>query len=71
MKRTIHTLCGVPLMITGIAKSVSVAEQAPAFIYSFPGRIGSRAARRCVAIEINALVYDPFIQQDVIGGLGA
>jgi hypothetical protein len=39
MKRTIHTLCGVSLMITGIAKSVSVAEQAPAFSFAFEKRI--------------------------------
>jgi D-3-phosphoglycerate dehydrogenase len=98
---------GIPLMITGIANSVSVAEQALAFMFAFAkiihdlnervvthrwmsrfenfptdlfektvlivgcGRIGSRMAKRCVALEMNTLVYDPFIQQDIIRGLGA
>ncbi|MFZ9710562.1 MAG: hydroxyacid dehydrogenase [Burkholderiaceae bacterium] len=98
---------GIPLMITGIANSVSVAEQALAFMFAFAkrihdlnervvthrwmsrfenfptdlfektvlivgcGRIGSRMVKRCVALEMNTLVYDPFIQQDIIRGLGA
>ena len=96
----------IPLMITGIANSVSVAEQALAFMFAFAkriqdlnqrvvthrwasrfenfpsdlyektvvilgcGRIGSRMVKRCVALEINTLVFDPHINQDIIRGLG-
>lgn len=98
---------GIPLMVTGIANSVSVAEQALAFMFAFAkrisdlnqrvisqrwasrfenfpsdlfektvlivgcGRIGSRMAKRCVALEMNTLVYDPHLRQDIIRGLGA
>ncbi|NCW26355.1 MAG: 3-phosphoglycerate dehydrogenase, partial [Betaproteobacteria bacterium] len=98
---------GIPLMVTGIANSVSVAEQALAFMFAFAkrihdmndrvvshrwmsrfenfpvdlfektvlvvgcGRIGSRMVKRCLGLEMNTLVYDPFIPQDIIRGLGA
>jgi len=97
----------IPLMITGIANSVSVAEQALAFMFAFAkrigdlnervvsnrwmsrfenfptdlfektivilgcGRIGSRMVKRCIGLEMNTLVYDPYIHQDIIRGLGA
>jgi D-3-phosphoglycerate dehydrogenase len=97
----------VPLMITGVANSVSVAEQALAFMFAFAkrvadmharvvshrwnsrfenfpadlyqkrvvivgfGRIGARMARRCVALEMDTLVYDPHVSQDHIRMVGA
>lgn len=97
----------VPLLITGIANSVSVAEQALAFMFAFAkrlntlhalvveqrwsdrftcfptdlsgkrvlivgfGRIGSRMARRCVALDMHTQVYDPLITQDYVRSVGA
>jgi D-3-phosphoglycerate dehydrogenase len=97
----------IPLMITGVANSVSVAEQALAFMFAFAkrineldamvrernwggrfaafpsdlyrkrvvvvgfGRIGGRMARRCVALEMDTLVYDPYVVQDSIRQTGA
>lgn len=97
----------IPLMITGVANSVSVAEQALAFMFAFAkriheldamvrnqnwgarfaafpsdlyrkrvvivgfGRIGGRMARRCVALEMDTMVYDPYVVQDSIRQTGA
>jgi D-3-phosphoglycerate dehydrogenase len=101
------TARGIPLMITGVANSVSVAEQALAFMFAFAkriseldamvrehrwgarfaafpsdlyrkrvvvvgfGRIGGRMAKRCVALEMDTLVYDPHVVQDSIRQAGA
>ncbi|HKM60864.1 MAG TPA: NAD(P)-dependent oxidoreductase [Acidisphaera sp.] len=35
------------------------------------GRIGARMARRCVALEMRTLVYDPHVAQAPIGAMGA
>jgi D-3-phosphoglycerate dehydrogenase len=35
------------------------------------GRIGTRVARRCNAMEMHVLVYDPFVPQGAIGAAGA
>src|SRR5579864_5623640 len=96
----------VPLMIAGIANSVSVAadalfymltlakrgaamdalvrenrwwdkyQQLPvdlfektALIVGF-GRIGTRIARRCVAMEMQVLVYDPYVEPALIRDAG-
>lgn len=97
----------IPLLITGTANSVSVAEQALAFMFAFAkrlnelhtlvverrwsdrlscfptdlggkrvlivgfGRIGSRMAKRCVAMEMDTRVYDPLITQDYVRAVGA
>ena len=97
----------IPLLITGTANSVSVAEQALAFMFAFAkrlnalhslvveqrwserfvtfpydlagkrvlivgfGRIGSRMAKRCVAMEMDTQVYDPLITQDYVRAVGA
>lgn len=97
----------VPLLITGTANSVSVAEQALAFMFAFAkrmnalhamvleqrwadrfvtfptdlagkrvlivgfGRIGSRMAKRCVAMDMETEVYDPLITQDYVRAVGA
>lgn len=92
----------VPLMVTGIANSVSVAEQALFFMMHLAkratamdamvregrwdarwkvlpmelcgrttlvvgfGRIGTRAAKRCAALEMKVLVYDPYVSAEAI-----
>lgn len=97
----------LPLLLTGIANSASVAEQALGFLFAFAkrvddlhrrvigqqwntrfqnfpidlqgrtmlivgfGRIGSRMARRCVALDMRTQVYDPHITQDYIRTVGA
>jgi len=97
----------IPLLITGTANSVSVAEQALAFMFAFAkrmnevhtlvvqqrwgerfscfptdlagkrvvivgfGRIGTRMAKRCVAMEMHTQVFDPLITQDYIRSVGA
>jgi D-3-phosphoglycerate dehydrogenase len=97
---------GVPLMVTGIANSTSVAEQAVFFIMALAkraatldalvrhnrwnermaklpgeiagktvlvvgfGRIGTRAAKRCAALEMRVLVYDPHVPASVIEAAG-
>lgn len=35
------------------------------------GRIGSRTVKRCVAMEMTVLVYDPYIPADTVKALGA
>ena len=35
------------------------------------GRIGRRTARRCLAFDMNTLVYDPYVDQDMIARDGA
>jgi D-3-phosphoglycerate dehydrogenase / 2-oxoglutarate reductase len=96
----------VPLMVTGIANSPSVAEQAVFFMMQLSkraaeldalvkegrwaqrmqalpidllgktvliagfGRIGTRTAKRCLAMEMNVLVYDPYVRGDVIKAAG-
>jgi D-3-phosphoglycerate dehydrogenase len=97
---------GIPLMVTGIANSVSVAEQAVFFIMALAkraatldalvrhdrwnermahlpgeiagktvlvvgfGRIGTRAAKRCAALEMVVRVYDPNVPAAVIEAAG-
>ena len=97
---------GVPLLTAGIANSISVAEQALAFMFHLAkamtimdavvregrwgekyatrvwdlagrtllivgfGRIGTRLAARAKALEMQVLVYDPFIAQDIIVARG-
>ena len=92
----------IPLMLAGMAHSVSVAEQALSFMLSLAkrsaeldalvrggrwldrfnmlpgdlfgktvlivgfGRIGSRLARRCWAMEMTVLVYDPYVPAHTI-----
>lgn len=34
------------------------------------GRIGSRTAKRCLAMEMNVLVYDPFVKSEAIKAAG-
>ena len=34
------------------------------------GRIGTRTAKRCLAMEMNVLVYDPFVKADAIKAAG-
>ena len=34
------------------------------------GRIGTRSARRCQALDMHTLVYDPFVSQGMISGAG-
>jgi D-3-phosphoglycerate dehydrogenase len=96
----------VPLMITGTANSISVAEHALFFILALAkrgpkqdslvrggqwherynylpmeiagkavlvigfGRIGSRSAARCRALDMNVLVYDPYIAAETIRAAG-
>jgi len=96
----------IPLMVTGIANSTSVAEQAISFFFALAkrhahldklvkdgnwgarhqhlpvelagktalvigfGRIGTRSARRCKALDMHTLVYDPFVSQGMISGAG-
>lgn len=93
---------GIPLMVTGVANSVSVAEQALFFMLTLAkrgarmntllpqgrwsermaelpadlfgktvlligyGRIGTRLAKRCLAMEMAVHVYDPHIAAEVI-----
>jgi D-3-phosphoglycerate dehydrogenase len=96
----------VPLMVSGTANSVSVAEkvmflmltlakhgatmdalvregrwwdkfkylpvdlyQKTVLILGF-GRIGTRTARRCVGMEMNVLIYDPYVSADAIRAAG-
>jgi D-3-phosphoglycerate dehydrogenase len=97
---------GVPLMVTGIANSTSVAEQAVFFIMALAkraatldslvrhnrwnermanlpgeiagktalvvgfGRIGTRAAKRCAALEMVVQVYDPNVPAATIEAAG-
>ncbi|MEO8560121.1 MAG: hydroxyacid dehydrogenase [Rhodospirillales bacterium] len=35
------------------------------------GRIGSRTVKRCVAMEMDVLVYDPYVSADAVKALGA
>ena len=96
----------IPLMVTGIANSVSVAEQALFFMLTLAklgarmntllpqgrwsermaelpadlfgktllligfGRIGTRLARRCLAMEMAVQIYDPYVAPDVIRAAG-
>jgi D-3-phosphoglycerate dehydrogenase len=96
----------VPLMVTGIANSPSVAEQAVFFMLTLAkrgaalhalvregrwgdrfvtipgdllgktvlivgfGRIGTRTAKRCLAMEMNVLVYDPFVAAEAVRAAG-
>jgi len=96
----------VPLMIAGIANSVSVAENAMYFMLTLAkrgaamdavvredrwwdkyqqlpvdlfektvlvvgfGRIGTRIARRCLAMEMQVLVYDPYIDANAVRAAG-
>ncbi|HUN50687.1 MAG TPA: hydroxyacid dehydrogenase [Candidatus Sulfotelmatobacter sp.] len=96
----------VPLMVTGIANSPSVAEQALFFMMALAkrgaalhalvqegrwgdrfvttpgdllgktvlivgfGRIGTRTARRCLAMEMTVLVYDPYVPAAAIRAAG-
>ena len=96
----------VPLMVTGIANSPSVAEQALFFMMALAkrgaalhalvqegrwgdrfvttpgdllgktvlivgfGRIGTRTARRCLAMEMTVLVYDPYVAADTVRAAG-
>jgi D-3-phosphoglycerate dehydrogenase len=96
----------IPLLVTGIANSVSVAEHALYFMlelvkrgrlmdqitragnwrerYANPprelygstvlivgfGRIGTRVAARCRAMEMTVLVYDPYLAAETIAGAG-
>ncbi|WP_408068536.1 hydroxyacid dehydrogenase [Vineibacter terrae] len=96
----------IPLMVTGIANSVSVAEHAIFLMMSLAkrgadydrmvrenrwgdrfgelpvdlfqktlliigfGRIGSRTAKRCLAMDMEVLVYDPYVPPAVIRGSG-
>jgi len=96
----------VPLMVSGTANSVSVAEKAmflmltlakhgatmdalvregrwwdkfkylPVDLYQKTvlilgfGRIGTRTARRCVGMEMNVLIYDPYVSADAIRAAG-
>jgi D-3-phosphoglycerate dehydrogenase / 2-oxoglutarate reductase len=96
----------VPLLVAGIANSVSVAEKAlflmltlarrgaamdglvrqgqwwdkykylpvdlfekTALVIGF-GRIGTRIARRCLAMEMTVLVYDPYVAADAVRAAG-
>ncbi len=97
---------GLPLMIAGVANSVSVAEHAmflmltlakrgfdydrmvrehrwddrrkelPVDLYLKTllvigfGRIGTRIARRCAAMEMNVLVFDPYVPAETIRAAG-
>jgi D-3-phosphoglycerate dehydrogenase len=96
----------IPLMTTGIANSVSVAEHAVYFMLSLSrkaaamdaivregrwtarydappadlygkavlivgfGRIGTRTAARCLAMEMTVLVYDPYVSPERIKAAG-
>jgi D-3-phosphoglycerate dehydrogenase len=96
----------IPLMIAGIANSVSVAEAGIYLLMSLArrgaamdrmvregrwrdrysnmpvdlygktalvigfGKIGSRSAKRLAAMEMNVLVYDPYIYSETIRGSG-
>jgi D-3-phosphoglycerate dehydrogenase / 2-oxoglutarate reductase len=96
----------VPLMVTGIANSPSVAEQALFFMMALAkrgaalhalvqegrwadrlatvpgdllgktvlivgfGRIGTRTAKRCLAMEMTVLVYDPYVPADAVRAAG-
>lgn len=96
----------VPLLVAGIANSVSVAEKALFFMMTLArrgatmdalvrqgqwwdkfkhlpvdlfektvlvvgfGRIGTRTARRCLAMEMTVLVYDPYVSLDAIRSAG-
>ena len=97
---------GIPLMIAGIANSVSVAENAMFFMLTLAkrgaamdalvrenrwwdkfqllpidlfektvlivgmGRIGTRIAKRCLAMEMQVLVSDPYVPPSVIRDAG-
>jgi D-3-phosphoglycerate dehydrogenase len=96
----------IPLMVTGIANSVSVAEHAVFLMMSLAkrgidydrmvrenrwndrfgdlpvdffektllvigfGRIGTRTAKRCLAMDMQVLVYDPYVPPAVIRAAG-
>ena len=96
----------IPLMIAGIANSVSVAEHAIFMMMSLAkrgadydrmvrehrwadrfvdlpvdlfqktllvigfGRIGTRIAKRCLAMDMEVLVYDPYVPPAVVRGSG-
>jgi D-3-phosphoglycerate dehydrogenase len=96
----------IPLMVTGIANSPSVAEQALYFMLALAkrgaaldtmvkqsrwadrlaqlpvdlfgrtvlivgfGRIGTRVAKSCLAIGMNVLVYDPYVQAAAVTAAG-
>ena len=96
----------IPLMVTGIANSTSVAEHAVFFIMALAkrvadldtlvkegrwndrfvtipsqlsgktalvvgfGRIGTRTAKRLAALEMDVLVYDPFVPAATIAAAG-
>ncbi|MBV9539531.1 MAG: hydroxyacid dehydrogenase [Acidisphaera sp.] len=100
------TARAVPLMVTGTANSVSVAEHALFLLLAVAkraraqdavvrsgdwssryddmpveiagrtvlvvgfGRIGTRMARRCLAMDMTVLVHDPYVEADVIRQAG-
>jgi len=100
------TARGIPLMVTGIANSTSVAEQAVFFIMALAkrsttmdalvrhnrwnermghlpseiagktvlvvgfGRIGTRAAKRCAALDMQVDVFDPNVPAETIQAAG-
>ncbi len=97
---------GVPLMVTGIANSTSVAEQAVFFIMALAkraatldalvrhnrwtermanlpgeiagktvlvvgfGRIGTRTAKKCAALDMQVQVHDPYVPAATIAAAG-
>lgn len=97
---------GIPLMVTGIANSVSVAEHALFLMLTLAkrgsdydrmvrehrwadravelpvdlfqktvlvigfGRIGTRIAKRCQAMDMDVLIYDPYVPPAVIRAAG-
>jgi len=97
----------IPLMVAGIANSVSVAEQAMFFMMTLAkrrrrhgqhgqggslagplglgrlrpvrqdradrrfGRIGTRSAKRCQAMEMTVLIHDPYVPAATIKAAGA
>lgn len=97
----------IPLMVTGIANSPSVAEQAVFFMLALAkkgaaldgmvrqakwsdrlsalpgdvfekcvlvigfGRIGSRTVKRCLAMDMRVLVFDPYVDAAKISAAGA
>ena len=80
------TKARIPVMIVGTANSPSVKEgrwgerlqaryiatdlfEKTVLIVGF-GRIGTRTARRCLAMEMHVLVYDPYVAADAIRAAG-
>ena len=62
----------IALGVTSTSNAVSVAEQVISFflylakrILGF-GRIGQAVAKRCLGFESEVLVYDPFVQNEII-----